>query len=124
MPQASFSFAMSPYFARRSAMKAFFAACSGGDFSAATASETFVAPRHFVVREIADAPRVARALAALAFHVAAQRGGEARVEHVRELAPVTLAAFDHLRPAAADGVGVGREPHQERGARPTSWRWC
>ena len=99
MPQAWFSLAMSPYFAWRSATKTFLAACSGGDLQRGDRErQTVVAPGHFVVREITEAPRVAGALAALALPCSRRRASaKLGIEHIRELAPEALAAFDHLR---------------------------
>ena len=55
-----------------------------------------VAPRDFVVDEIADAPRIVGGFAALLFDVVFDGGGEGRIEHVVELAPVARAAFEIL----------------------------
>src|ERR1035437_1445491 len=69
-----------------------------------------VAPGHFIVREVANAPGVSRAVVPLTFHGTAQAVGKALVEYIGELAPIAFAAFDRFGASGADAIGIGCKP--------------
>src|ERR1022692_2655420 len=63
-------------------------------FQGAEGERSFIAPGHFVVAEVTDAPGIVGAGVRFCFHSSSYGGGETRVEHVRKLPPVTFAALD------------------------------
>ena len=80
------------------------------------------APTQFVIDKVAQAPRVVGRGGLMPGGVGPNARGEAGIEDVGELAPISLAAFQ--RPAAAvDRDHVRRLPHLiDRGLRPVADR--
>jgi len=54
----------------------------------------FIAPGHFIVHEIADAPWIISALMNRLFYSAPYYGGEFRIEDIGDLAPISVATLD------------------------------